>query len=117
MKMIHRFASIAALLFVATFCMGVSQCNTTGNFATDAAAVWNSPSVQAELTQVQTLAFNFVNAFLTSHLGGNVRLSVQSPSVQMAVETGVAQIKAAHPNVPDSVIRSAIKADFADKLK
>ena len=115
MKMIHRFVSFFALLFVATFCMGVSTCATTAQ--TNVANYFNSPAVQAELTQVQTAAFNFVNAFLLSHLGGHVRLSAQSPAVQTATDTGVAQIKVAHPNFPDSVIRSIIASDFAEKLK
>ena len=115
MKMIHRFVSFFALLLVATFCMGVSTCATTAQ--TNVANYFNSPAVQAELTQVQTAAFNFVNAFLLSHLGGHVRLSAQSPAVHTATDTGVAQIKVAHPNFPDSVIRSIIASDFAEKLK
>jgi hypothetical protein len=113
MKMIRIFFS----LLLAGFTLSFSSCQTTGNVVTDLQGFWNSPNVQTELQSIQTMAFNFVTAFVTAHIGGTTKLKASSPVVIAATDQYVTAIKAKFPDAPDSVIRNAVTTNFANALK
>lgn len=97
MKLILSFLS---LILIALFVLSSVSCESTGNVGQSAQNFWNSPAVQAELQAIQTQAFDFINAFIHSHLGA-------VPSSNKVIDACVADLKAKHPGVPDDVLRGA----------
>lgn len=94
---------IAAVLAVSLF----TSCATDqgGNVGT----FWNSPAVQAELQTIQSAAFTFINAWLSSHVGATRSASAQNA----AIDACVADLKTKHPNAPDAVLRGAAQKAVA----
>jgi len=113
-KGILGLVSVVAILAATMFLP--AACQTTGNVKNDLTSLWNSPTVQTELSAIEQAAINFAQKFITSHLGGTTGLKVTSSTTQNAITNAVNSIQHDHPDVPRRVILDTVKAKFAERL-
>lgn len=107
--------SILGFVVVAVLALSVG-CTATGNVKSDLTGLWNSPTVQAELSAVESAAIGFAQKFITSKLGGATHLKVSSSSAQASIDAATSAIARQHPTLPPTVIKNIVEAKYAERL-
>ena len=101
---ILQVVAVAGALAVSALTVGCGK---------DQLADWvKSPATQGELAAIQDTAFNFALNFFKSHVGGTVKLTVDSPQTRAAMAKQVDSIQAEHPGMARATIEKQVRAGF-----